>query len=274
MPSKLETSIDKFINEIQKRGKLTFAEASKILGISEEQVEEWAKLLQKSKEVTGIQINYPTFGEPEIVATELKKFVEAKEKIVEIKEGRDELEELLEKYAKGKLPEKAEEKKPEKAKEEEKGKVAKFFKPTAEKTQPEAAIAQKEVKELEEELGEIRQVEAVIDKLQNAAEEIEKEVEHTEEEEKQLEKNVQQAKQRLVTLKKSIFLLIDITKKKISEAKRTGLGIQGVKSLREDLKRLEAEIKSIEAAAKPFDRSTVKQRLLKSLEGALGKKKK
>ena len=267
MPSKIETGIDKFVEEIQKRGKLTFKEAASVLGISEEKVEEWAKLLSQHKEETGIEIKYPAFGEPEIVATELKKEVAVKEKIEEIKEGKDELEDILEKYTEGKIPEAI-----EKAKV---GGPAK--KPEEEKETPKAVergVAEKEVQEVEQRLGEIKQVEAVIEKLEKVASDIEKEVEHAESEEKELEKNIQDAKHRLSTLKKAIFLLVDAMKKKVEDAKKTEMGIHVIRSMKEDLKRIEVEIKSVESQTKKYEQSKIKIKLLKTLEGVLqgGKK--
>ncbi len=256
MPSKLETSIDKFVSEILKHGKLTFKEASSILGISEEQVEQWAKLLNQHKEETGIEIHYPRLGEPEIVAREFKKGTEVKEKIQAIEEEKGELEEILEQYSGGKIPEKVE--MPKKAAEP---------KERVQKPEIKAEVAIKEVKELEKKIGEVKEVGISIGKM-------EKELQRAETEERELERAIESAKQRISALQKATFLLIDTARKRMDEAKRVEMGVQGVKALREDLKRIESEIRDIQKLTKSYDHLRIKERLINTLQGVLGREKK
>ncbi len=278
-PSKLETAIDKFAREIQTRGKLTFKEASSILQVSEEQVEKWAKILSKHKEETGIEIRYPAFGEPEIIAKELVKSIEVEEKIQQVESGKDELENILEQYAGGKVQPETEKPKTEKTEEKATEKVEppkkkiefmKFLRQKEKKADIKSgAFLEKELSELEQKLNEIKDVENTINKLQTAELAIEKEVEHTEAEEKALEQVLQNAKRRLVTLKDASFLLIDLVKKRLNEAKKAEISVEELQKVREALKHMEDQIKDIGAGVKLYDKTKVKETLLQTLQSAL-----
>ncbi len=88
----VETKIDEFVDEVIRKGKLSFGEAAKILGVPPEKVKEWAYILDKHKEETGIEVYYPTVGEPEIVSTISKKKAEISKRVSSLKERKKELE--------------------------------------------------------------------------------------------------------------------------------------------------------------------------------------
>jgi len=59
----LETDVDKILNIIKEKGKISFTEIAKMFNVSSETVEEWAKILEDH----GLaEIFYPAIGSPEI----------------------------------------------------------------------------------------------------------------------------------------------------------------------------------------------------------------
>jgi len=80
----IETDVDKLVNIISQKGKVSIKEAGKKLGIKASQVEEWAKVLEEHGLVKMV---YPFIGEPrvELVAIPVDK------KVREFGERRDQL---------------------------------------------------------------------------------------------------------------------------------------------------------------------------------------
>ena len=60
----IETQIDKLIDLLSKRRKISLSEASRILNVKESQVEQWVGTLEDRGVV---ELKYPVLGEPEIV---------------------------------------------------------------------------------------------------------------------------------------------------------------------------------------------------------------
>ena len=68
---KIETDIDSLLDLIEKEGSINMFDAHERLQVSEEHVEEWAKILEKEEL---IEIFYPAFGSP-VLRKKLKKDV-------------------------------------------------------------------------------------------------------------------------------------------------------------------------------------------------------
>jgi len=75
----LETDVDKLYEIVREKGILKIKEASKMLGIDSEQVEEWGRILEEHKLV---RLRYPPVGEPVLI---LKKFTMDAETISRVK---------------------------------------------------------------------------------------------------------------------------------------------------------------------------------------------
>ena len=75
----LETDVDKLYNLTRDKGILKVKDAAKSLGIDNEQVEEWARILEEHKLV---RLRYPPVGDPVII---LKRFTSDTEKIKTLK---------------------------------------------------------------------------------------------------------------------------------------------------------------------------------------------
>jgi hypothetical protein len=66
----LETNVDRLYKVIKSRGSISFEEASGMLGVPEEKIEEWALILEAHNL---IRIHYPKLGKPVLKAIEAKK---------------------------------------------------------------------------------------------------------------------------------------------------------------------------------------------------------
>jgi chromosome segregation ATPase len=74
----IETPIDKLIELVKQKERVTLAEAGKALGVDEEKVEEWVRVLEDKDFV---ELIYPAIGEPVIILKKITdKVVDAKEK--------------------------------------------------------------------------------------------------------------------------------------------------------------------------------------------------
>jgi len=60
----IETQIDRLIDLLSKRRKITLSEAARILNVKESQIDEWVSTLEDRGVV---ELKYPVLGEPEIV---------------------------------------------------------------------------------------------------------------------------------------------------------------------------------------------------------------
>lgn len=69
----LETDIDRLLRLVEEKKQINLDDASRILKVKEEQVEEWGKILE---EQGLIKLNYPAFGKP--ILQLIKKYVEEK----------------------------------------------------------------------------------------------------------------------------------------------------------------------------------------------------
>jgi hypothetical protein len=76
----LETDVDKLYELTKDKGIVKVKDAAKILGINNDQVEEWARILEEHKLV---RLRYPPVGEPVLI---LKRFTSDTEKIKGTKE--------------------------------------------------------------------------------------------------------------------------------------------------------------------------------------------
>jgi len=90
----IETQIDKLIELLNKKRKITLSEAARILNIKENQLDTWIGTLEDKGIV---ELKYPVLGEPELVLkgilpetlTEVKANLKEPEKPKEIKEPED-----------------------------------------------------------------------------------------------------------------------------------------------------------------------------------------
>ncbi|RLJ06411.1 MAG: hypothetical protein DRP13_00910 [Candidatus Aenigmatarchaeota archaeon] len=73
----IETEIDKLFSLVKKKGIVGFSEAAKKFSVSENEVEEWAKILEEHKLV---KLHYPIGKEPEIIYSETAKNMKSKKK--------------------------------------------------------------------------------------------------------------------------------------------------------------------------------------------------
>ena len=78
----VETDVDKLYEIVRDKGILKVKEASKMLGIDMDQVEEWGRILEEHKLV---RLRYPPVGEPVLI---LKRFTTDSEKIQKLKGGK------------------------------------------------------------------------------------------------------------------------------------------------------------------------------------------
>ncbi len=266
MKSRVETGIDLFVEEIRKRGKVTFSEAGRIFGISEEQVEEWAKLLAEHREDVGIEVHYPTFGEPEIIATAVKKSSEIKEKIAKLEKRTGELEEVLTKYAAGEKAEKQgigkkiPEQKPAPAKKP--GFFSRIFAkregPTI--TEMETTIP-RDLHRLEEELGEAKRVEKTLDELVEEAKAIENRAKGVHGEETKIIAEAQSVQKTLAKVKEDIDSVLPGIQKKIHEVEKNRISPELVNEIKKTIRNVNAEIADIEGYAKKIGGQKSKKKL-------------
>ncbi len=84
----IETPIDKLIELLEKRKRVSLSEASRAIGASEENIEEWARALE---EHGFVKLIYPALGPPVIELGEAK-IPEEKEEFVEAEEVEKEIE--------------------------------------------------------------------------------------------------------------------------------------------------------------------------------------
>ncbi len=78
----IETPVDKLIELLEKRKRVSLSEASRVLGASEENIEEWARALE---EHGFVKLIYPAIGPPVIELGE-GKIPEEKEEFAEVEE--------------------------------------------------------------------------------------------------------------------------------------------------------------------------------------------
>ena len=78
----VETDVDKLYEIVRDKGILKVKEASKILSIDMDQVEEWGRILEEHKLV---RLRYPPVGEPVLI---LKRFTTDSEKLQKLKGGK------------------------------------------------------------------------------------------------------------------------------------------------------------------------------------------
>ncbi len=76
----LETSVDRLLEMVKRRGRVKVSEAAKSFNVPESTVEEWGKVLE---EYGFIKLHYPPIGKP--VLKVLKNYVEKKPVIEKIK---------------------------------------------------------------------------------------------------------------------------------------------------------------------------------------------
>ncbi|MFH1424687.1 MAG: hypothetical protein ABIG20_03325 [archaeon] len=284
----LETQMDRFVDEIMKRGKMTFPEAASILGISEGQVEEWANLLSKHKNETHIEIQYPRMGDPIIVSTIEKKKEEINEKVADLKnqkkgtkltEEKTEVPKKLEegealfedetedtRTIKDKVSEiKLAEEKLSKAVEE----GAELAKKTAKEPLPEKQDLIHLVKELTDKVKLMEGLEKEFIGIKKECEAVESALKKTEQEEKELIEKTDHARITLVETKNHLNSLVGSLLQKLSQAKDVTSHLDELKKLKKsspesinaiefELKKLEKELKDIEKKAKTVDKAQVK----------------
>jgi hypothetical protein len=75
----IETDVDKLYELVRDRGIIKIKDASKMLKVDEDKVEEWGRILEEHKL---IRMRYPPIGEPVLI---LKKFTTESEKIKKLK---------------------------------------------------------------------------------------------------------------------------------------------------------------------------------------------
>lgn len=78
----IETSIDKLLDLVRKRKRIRISEASKILKVSQKQIDEWVFTLEDKGIV---ELKYPVLGEPEIVLKATPEEVVPKEEKEKVK---------------------------------------------------------------------------------------------------------------------------------------------------------------------------------------------
>ncbi len=90
----IETPIDKLVELAQRKRGITVAEAAKILGVKEEQIEDWVHILEEHKM---LKFEFPPIGEPKIIPLKMKpeRFMRH---IEEIRKKRAEIELLAKRY--------------------------------------------------------------------------------------------------------------------------------------------------------------------------------
>ncbi len=273
MKTRVETGIDIFVEEIKKRGKISFSEAARIFGISQEQVEEWAKLLAEHKEEVGIEVHYPTFGEPEIVATAVKRGSEVTEKIVKLEKQTSDLEGVLEKYSteekgeKQAIEKKLSEPKPTPAKKPGflSGIFAKKERPVI--TEKETTIP-RDLHKLEEELGEARRVEKTLDELVEEAKTIENRAKGVHSEETKIITESQSVQKTLVKVKEDIESALPVIHKKIHPIEKNTIRPALVNEIKKTISNVNREIAEIEGYARKIESQKAKKKLALLLKRA------
>jgi len=230
----IETSIDKLLNLLRKKKRIRISEASKILKVSQKQIDEWVFTLEDRGIV---DLKYPVLGEPEIVLKPLppeeiasleKKKIKLETRIIP---GKPIKKEELPQFKPSKIPEALE--RPEK-----------IIKRTAEKEEvsaPEYTDVVEKLKSLENKISEmasqraeevspksvyitekLRFLESKLHRLSRKTEE-EKEMYETE---KLILEKIEKIENRLVELSKYISKekeIMDVLKKSVEEVKKKGV---------------------------------------------------
>lgn len=75
--SYIETDIDRLFHWVKERGRVKFSEAAKKFNVSEEQIEEWAEILEDHNLV---KLHYPIGKNPEIIYIDIKIKTRSKSK--------------------------------------------------------------------------------------------------------------------------------------------------------------------------------------------------
>ena len=262
MKANLQTSIDTFVDEIKKRGKISFSEAQGIFGISEEQVEEWAKLLSEHKDEVGIEVHYPTFGEPEIVATAVKKSAEIQQKIAKLEKSSGDLENILEKYSVEKKPEPQAEKPPSKFK------FTLFAKKEKPSQEAGGTLIADELRQLEQELEETKRAEKTIDALSQRAKEIEESAKAVHQKEEKLIIETQSVQKTLSEVKRGIDLVVPAIQKNIRVIETMRLNPKLASEIKATIRRIQTDLDEIEGYARKFETTKAKSRLASLLNKA------
>lgn len=91
----IETPIDLLIDIVRRRHSLTIEEAAVILKVSEEQVEEWVKILEDHGY---LKLVYPPIGKPRIVAVEIPEY-KLEKKASEFEKRKAKVEEVAQRFS-------------------------------------------------------------------------------------------------------------------------------------------------------------------------------
>ncbi|HIK02382.1 TPA: hypothetical protein H1012_00870 [archaeon] len=270
MKANLQTSIDTFVDEIKKRGKISFSEAQGIFGISEEQVEEWAKLLSEHKDEIGIEVHYPTFGEPVIVATAVKKSAEIQQKIAKLEKSSGDLENILEKYSEEGGPKKpvVERQKESPQKPPSKFKFTLFAKKEKPSQEAGGTLIADELRQLEQELEETKRAEKTIDALSQRAKEIEESAKAVHQKEEKLIIETQSVQKTLSEVKRGIDLVVPAIQKNIRVIETMRLNPKLASEIKATIRRIQTDLDEIEGYARKFETTKAKSRLASLLNKA------
>lgn len=247
----LETKIDKFVELVIERGRITLNEAARMLDITLEQAEEWAKILNQHKSETGIELHYPSVGEPELVATFAKKKEEITEKVSELKEASEDLSFILEESSK-----EAEE--------------------ITRKPLPTKDEFQNLTKRLDEKLSNLKKIETEFEKIKSEISTIEGKLENTEHEEVDVIQKIEKAKTELLETKDDFSNLIELLSQKLKVAAEIKGKLDEIQKLKVDVPKrcseiesqiisLEREVHRIEDETKNFASRKTKSKLLEFL---------
>lgn len=90
----IETSVDKLVILARQKRGITVSEAAKLLGTSEQQVEEWTRILEEHKM---LKLEFPVVGPPKIVPVAVSQAKFSK-KLEEFRQRKAEIETLAEGY--------------------------------------------------------------------------------------------------------------------------------------------------------------------------------